>query len=312
MKNYTIAILGLGAVGGYVGGMLAAARIPGAKVIFITRGQTLEAIKQDGLKLVTDHGSFTCIPDLASDDPAEIGKVDLLICSVKGYDLGRSLLQYRNCLTAATVLLPLLNGIGIPEKILGILPDTAVWQGLIYVVARQIGKGVIKQTGVLREIVFGSAAAPVQAMQEVAGIFTRAGLKATVADNIDLEIWRKFLFISVMATLTCYYHSPIGDIRKDPAKAHYIAVLVGELKAVAVSCHIPITDQIADAILDRINGLPAGTTTSMYADFQKGGRTEVEELTGDVVRLGQKLRVPTPAYDLMYMGLAGQGNGVNT
>lgn len=303
MKKYTIAILGIGGVGGYIGGKLAASGLPGVKVIFIARGQTLDTLKRDGLKLLAEEGEIFVRPHLASDDPVEIGQVDLLVCSVKGYDLKDSLLRYKGCFTAVTVILPLLNGIGIAEKIQNIVPGIFTWEGLIYVVARQIGKGVIRQSGTLREIIFGSKTASAQDMQAVAGIFAEAGLKATVSPHIDLEIWRKFLFISVMATLTSYYHSPIGEIRGDPAKAVNIGLLMQELQAVAVANGIPVTGQLVTAVLERIDGLPAGTTTSMYVDFQKGGSTEVEELTGDVVRLGERLGIPTPVYLQMYRGL---------
>lgn len=303
MKKYTIAILGIGGVGGYIGGKLAAAGLPHLRIIFIARGQTLDILRRDGLKLIAEEGEIVARPALASDDPMEIGPIDLLVCSVKSYDLNDSLLHYKGCFTPATVILPLLNGIGIAEKIRKIIPGIAIWEGLIYIVARQVEKGVVKQTGTLKEIIFGSNTAPARDMQTVAGIFGEAGLAATVSPHIDLEIWRKFLFISVMATLTSYYHSPIGEIRGDPAKAVNIQQLMKELQAVAVANGIPITDQLVAVVLERIAGLPAGTTTSMYADFQKGGSTEAEELTGDVVRLGERLGVPTPVYLEMYHGL---------
>lgn len=303
MKKYTIAILGLGGVGGYIGGKLAAAHLSSVRVVFIARGQTLDVVRRDGLKLITEEEDITARPDLASDDPAAIGPIDLLVCTVKGYDLRDSLLRYRSCFTSTTHVLPLLNGIGIADKVRAILPGVFSWEGLIYIVARQMEKGVVKQTGTLREIIFGSDAGPSPEMQRVAGLFIEAGLKATVSSTIELELWRKFLFISVMATLTSYYHAPIGEVRMDPAKSANIPLLVQELQAVAIANGIAITDQLAAAVLERINGLAAGTTTSMYADFQKGGNTEVEELTGDVVRLGQRLGVPTPVYFQMYRGL---------
>ena len=308
MKKYTIAILGMGGVGGYIGGKLAAAHLSSIRIVFIARDQTLDVVRRDGLKLVTDEAEVVVHPDLASDDPAEIGPIDLLVCSVKGYDLRGSLLRYQPCFTSQTNILPLLNGIGIAEKVRTILPGVSCWEGLIYVVARQIDKGVVRQTGMLREIIFGTKEGASQGMRQAAGMFAEAGLNASVSSDIELELWRKFLFISVMATLTSFYRSPIGEIRADPAKAANIPLLVKELQSVAVANGIAITDQLVVAVLERINGLAVGTTTSMYADYQKGGNTEVEELTGEVVRLGRQLGVPTPVYAQMYRGLtAGRG-----
>jgi 2-dehydropantoate 2-reductase len=303
MKKYTIAILGIGGVGGYIGGKLAQTQRGTVRVVFIARGQTLDVLKRDGLKLISDEEEVIAHPDLASDDPAEIGPIDLLVCSVKGYDLRQSLLRYQSCFTPATNLLPLLNGIGIADKVRTILPGVSSWEGLIYIVSRQVDKGVIKQTGALREIIFGSQSGPSAEMHRVAGIFAAAGLKAAVSTDIELELWRKFLFISLMATLTSFYRSPIGAIRQDPVKAANIPLLIKELQSVAIAHGIPVTDQLVAAVLERINNLAAGTTTSMYADYEKGGHTEVEELTGDVVRLGVRLHIPTPVYEQMYRAL---------
>ncbi|HXD77896.1 MAG TPA: 2-dehydropantoate 2-reductase, partial [Puia sp.] len=248
MKKYSIAILGIGGVGGYIGGKLAASHVPGVRIIFVARGETREVLQKDGLRLITEDGEIVARPDLVSDDPAEIGPVDLLICAMKGYDLEAGLTAYRGCLAAGTVILPLLNGIGIADKVRAIVPGIECWDGLIYIVARQTGKGIVRQTGALREIVFGSAKASPGDLQKVASIFGSADMKATVADNIDLELWRKFLFISVMATLTCYYRSPIGEIRRDPERARNIPNLLHELQSVAVANGIAITDELMTAV----------------------------------------------------------------
>jgi len=299
MGKYRIAILGVGGVGGYLGGMLAAADNKEIETIFIARTQTKETIKQKGLKLITNDVEKIVHPDLVSDDPGEIGPIDLLICSVKGYDLEASVLPYKIGLTKDSAILPLLNGIGIDAKIKKLLPDVQVWEGCIYVIARQLEKGVISQKGNV-ELIFGSPAAPKTDLQKVKTIFEQAGVKTTVPENIEAEVWRKFLFISVMATATSYYNLPIGAIRNDPEKNADLGKMLDELDRVATATGVQLPPNSIDTIAQRIAGLAPDATSSMYADFQKGGKTEVEELTGDVIRLAQKAKVPTPVYDRMY------------
>lgn len=301
MKNTTIAILGVGGVGGYIGGMLAAARLPGVRTVFIARGQTLDVIRRNGLKLITaDQGERVVHPDLVSNDPAAIGSIDLLICSVKGYDLEASLTPYEKCITPQTAILPFLNGIGIADKVRAVFPAAEVWEGVIYIAARLLERGVVQQTGTPKEIIFGGKGGDLKGVLDV---FTRAGMDATVAGDIDLEVWRKFLFISVMATATSFYDSAIGPLRDDPAKYARVKALLDEVYDVAVARGIHVTADVKTAVARRLDQSAPGATTSMYADFQKGGQTEVEELTGDVVRLGRQLGVATPVYAEMYQGL---------
>lgn len=299
MAKYRIAILGIGGVGGYLGGMLAAAGSKESEIIFIARAQSKETIMAKGLKLITNDTEKIVHPDVVTDDPAEIGQIDLLICSVKGYDLETSLLPYQACFTKETVTLPLLNGIGIDGKIKKILPEVKVWEGCIYVIARQIEKGVIKQAGMV-ELIFGSQTASKTELQRVGSLFEQAGVKTTVPDNIEADIWKKFLFISVMATATSYYNSGLGAIRDNPESYANTKKLLEELSRVAATSGVQIPPAIIDGVGKRIATLAPDATSSMYADFQKGGKTELEELTGDVIRLGKKFSVPTPVYEMMY------------
>lgn len=302
MKNMTIATLGVGGVGGYIGGKLAGARQPGVRTVFIARGQTLDVIRQNGLKLITeDEGPAIVHPDLVSNDPAAIGPIDLLICSVKGYDLEEGLKPYAPCITPQTIVLPFLNGIGIADKVRAVFPAVEVWEGVIYIAARQLEKGVVQQTGAPKEILFGGQGGDPRAALDV---FTRAGLDARIPADIDLEVWRKFLFISVMATATSFYNSAIGVIRDDAAKYAHVKALLDECYAVALANGIRVTEDVKASVAQRIDKTAPAATTSMYADFQKGGHTEVEALTGDVVRLGRQLGVPTPVYADMYRALS--------
>jgi 2-dehydropantoate 2-reductase len=302
MATYRIAILGMGGVGGYLGGMLAAAAIKDTAIIFIARTQTKDTIKEKGLTLIVNDTTKVVRPHLVSDDPNEIGHLDLLICSVKGYDLENSLLPYRSCLTNDSVILPFLNGIGIDAKIKKFLPGVRVWEGCIYIIARQLEKGVIKVAGGV-DLFFGSPAASKDELRQVKTLFDQAGIKTTVPDNIEAEMWRKFLFISVMATATSYYNSAIGDIRNDPEKNASLGKMLDELDRVATATGVSLPPNIIATIEQRIAGLAPDATSSMYADFQKGGNTELEELTGDVIRLGQQTSTPTPIYEKMYSQL---------
>ncbi len=309
VRKFRIAILGMGGVGGYIGGTLAAAANQLAEVIFIARNQTLKILKKNGLKLITDAGERMVYADLVSDDPAEIGKIDLLICSVKGYDLEESLRLYADCLKPGSIILPFLNGIGIGEKVQRQFPLARIWKGCIYIIARQQERGVIRQSGPVNQLYFGANKGDQAELHFVEDLFRGAGLKADVAADIDEELWKKFFFISVMATITSYYDTAIGEAQQDAAKTASIRQLLDELTQVAEGNHIVLPAGLAAATFQRIMALPPDTTSSMYADFQKIGKTELEELTGEVVRLGHQFDVATPGYEKMYKALRNRNSG---
>ncbi|MDP9076759.1 MAG: 2-dehydropantoate 2-reductase [Bacteroidota bacterium] len=308
MKNYRIGILGIGGVGGYLGGKLAAAKLPDAEIIFIARNETKATLKQSGLKLITDQSEEIAVAQLVSDDPAEIGLLDLLICAVKGYDLADSLQRYAACLGKGSVVMPMLNGIGVADRVRAKLPEAQVWESCIYIVARREAWGVIRQSGPVNQLYFGSPTAADEDLKKLETLFKRADLKADIVPDIETELWKKFFFISVMATFTSYYNAAIGLAQKQPEKAAEIRLLLDELAAVAQAKAINLPAGIVDGTYDRILSLPPETTSSMYADFQKKGPTELEQLTGEVVQLGKQFGVATTLYNKMYEGLLNRIN----
>ena len=300
MAKYRIAILGIGGVGGYLGGMLIAAGNKDTEIIFIARTQSRDVITHQGLKLITNGAEKILHPDIVSDDPKEIGHIDLLICSVKGYDLETSLLPYESCLDSTSTILPFLNGVDIADQVKDMLPNVQVWEGCIYIFARQLEKGVVEQTGTV-SLIFGSTESPAPQLAKVGDLFKAAGINTTVATDIEAEVWKKFLFISVMATATSYFNTSLGQIRDNPAHYADTKKLLEEASRVAQASGIAIPKDLVEGIAKKIATLPADATSSMYADFQKkGGKTELESLTGEVIRLAKKVSVPTPVYQKMY------------
>ena len=126
MSKIKIAISGIGAVGGYYGGLLAAhyQDSEDVDIFFISRGENLKAIKEFGLEIKKSFKKTIAIPTLATDNPAEIGPVDYLLCCTKSYDLEENIRHLKPVISPETVILPLLNGADIAERIEKILPGS--------------------------------------------------------------------------------------------------------------------------------------------------------------------------------------------
>lgn len=307
-----IAILGLGAVGGFIGGKLALYyQGTDKKIIFITRGENMKAIKLNGLKLVSVSGEEVSSPYLITDNPAEIGYLDLLICCIKSYDLEESITSLYSCITEKTIIIPLLNGVDAPGRIRSIVPQADVLEGCIYIVSQLIAPGVIKQAGNLNKVYFGSNTADSGTLSKIETLFRDANINANASQDISVLIWEKFFFISPLATLTSYLNIPVGEILSNENFKTRLVTLMQELKLVVDAKNIKLPENIILKALERLYALPYETTSSMQKDFHRRHKTEVQSLTGIVSELGRQKGIATPLYDLMLESLKTKVNKDN-
>jgi len=157
-KKTKIAVLGIGAVGGYFGGQLAEKYFNSEEIeiVFIARERSVKIIKEKGLKIITPQQEKTVFPYLISNNPKEIGQVDYLICCVKSYNLVESIAELKECIHSQTIILPLLNGVDAKNIIHSILPTATVWDGCVYIISRLTEPGVITEGGKIHSLHFGS------------------------------------------------------------------------------------------------------------------------------------------------------------
>jgi 2-dehydropantoate 2-reductase len=309
-QQLNIGILGTGAVGGYFGGLLARKYFNSdeIKIIFITRPNTEKIIKENGLKIISQDKELIVFPSMVSSDPQKINKLDFLICSVKSYDLEESLKPLSNCITSETVILPLLNGVDAAGRIKKLFPETEVWNGCVYIVTRLLQPGVIKDSGNIHSLYFGSDPGSKNKLEQFESILKEAGIDAFLSDNILKTIWEKFLFISPLASLTSYLDLPVGPIIKNKEHKKMLLQLINELCDVANAKGIYFNSDIVETTIGKMEKLPFETTSSMHSDFQKGGRTEYRSLTEYVVKLGKEVGVEIPLYKKIAEGLKKKSN----
>jgi 2-dehydropantoate 2-reductase len=300
-----IAIVGLGGVGGYFGGMLAKyyANNQDVEIYFVARGEHLKKIKENGLKLITESGTFNISPKLATDNVAEIGTADYIIMTPKSYDLDATVNQIKPMIGTDTVILPLLNGIDNSERIRVLLPETEVWDGCCYIVAKINESGVVENSGSVHRLVFGNQNQTSERLLSFEKLLKEAGLEAEFHSDILTSIWRKFLFISSSASLTSYFDVTYGELLKDEFRKKTFDDLVIEFFQVAKAEGITVDKTDIERLIHQIESLPFDTTTSMHRDFKAGKNTEVHSLTGIVVKLGKKHGIATPTYEKVYNSL---------
>ena len=293
-----IAVIGAGGVGGAYGVALAKA---GADVTFVARGAHLAAMKSTGLKVVSGRGDTHLVPTQATDNPAEIGTVDIVLFCVKLWDVDSAGAQIKPLIGANTAVIPLQNGIDAPERLIAILGPEAVMGGVAQISASITAPGVIHQVGTLTRVIFGEFnGTRSRRGEDFLALCLRAGLEATLSEQILTDLWMKFILLASNAGMMALSRQPIGALRDDPDmdpifRAAYREVIdVGRARGIALP---------ADA-LQRVLGLtklfPPVMKASMALDLDRGNRLEVPWLSGKVAELGRQLGIPTPTHSMMY------------
>ncbi len=297
-----ILIVGLGGVGGYYGGLLAKRyeNDPEIEIGFLARGKHLKAIQENGLTVVSETGTIVAKPAFATDNAASIGKMDYVILATKSYDLSHTIEQIRPCVKNETVILPLLNGGDISERIRLLLPGIEVWDGCVYIVGRLNSPGVVESSGGVHDMYFGAENGSPDKLLWMDNLMKEAGIEAYLEKNIKTIIWKKFIFISVTASLTSYFNVGFRDLLTDDERRKVTMSFMSEIVNVAKSENVEFGFDVVASTIKRIESLPFGTTSSMHSDFEAGRNAEVETLTKVVIELGAKNGVETPTYQKVY------------
>lgn len=302
METTKIVILGLGGVGGFYGGKLAKryAVLSNIGIYFIARGLNLQAIQQSGIQIITDSEDFIAKPTLATDNAEEIGVADYIIIATKSYHLQSSIDQIRPCVGANTVIIPLLNGGDITERIRKILPDNIIWSGCSYIVSRRIAPGIIRTSGTFHKLVFGFDGGENHQLYNFEKLLREAEIDVNYSKKIRESVWRKFFFISVSASLTSYLNCTFNELVNTKENKEMTIRFAKEFLSVAQAEGIDLGENPLEHIVNRSEVLPVGTTTSMHSDFKAGRSTELETLTGVVIELAHKHKISVPLYQKVY------------
>jgi len=291
-----IAILGSGGVGGYFGGRLAAA---GSDVSFLARGAHLAALRERGLRLMSAQGDIHVPRVQATDDPAAIGPVDLVFFTVKLYDTESALRMLPPLIGPHTLVVPFQNGVDSVDTLVAAVGREHVAGGTAYVSAVIAEPGVIRHTAMGR-LAFGPLDGQrLAALEALRDACARAGIEATLSDRIFVDIWAKFVRLTVLSGMTCIARSPIGVVRSDPDLRAMMEAAAHESVAVARGKQIPLPHSMYDDTLAGLRALPDETKSSMLEDLERGRPIELPWLSGALVRIAEEVGVDAPTHRLI-------------
>jgi 2-dehydropantoate 2-reductase len=287
-----VAVVGSGGLGGYFGALLARG---GAEVSFIARGEHLAAIRGSGLRVEAGPETLHLGHVRATDDPAEIGPVDLVMVCVKLWDTEAAVQMIRPLVGPDTALVSFQNGVMKDSYLRAVYDESQSFGGVAYVAATVREPGVISRTGGLQRLIVGEfdgrRSARVEALSAAA---LGGGIDAEVSDDIRTAIWEKFVFLVGLSATTTTMRVSIGPIRENPQSRALLLDLMREVVAVGRAYGARLPEDYAEQRLAFADGVSAEMTSSMHHDLERGQRLEVRWLSGHVVELGQAVGVETP------------------
>ena len=295
-----IAIMGSGGVGAYVGARLQAA---GEQVSFIARGAHLQALQADGLRIEGALAPIHLAPVRATDDPAQVGPVDLIVFAVKLGDTEAAARAMQPLIGPGTRILTLQNGIDSVALLTPHAGAAAVRGGAIYVSAVIDRPGVIRSPGGLHTIVADAAGGDPVMAAFFAACDRATALDAKPSNAVDTVLWEKFIALSSLSATTSLLRAPMGLIMGHPETRALQRQLIDEAVVVGRAAGQTVRDNLADEIMAKLAALPAGFRSSMSEDLERGKPLELPWLSGRVHALGLQHGVPTPAHSTAYRAL---------
>lgn len=296
-----IAIFGAGGVGGYFGGRLAAG---GTDVALVARGRHLRALRDRGLTIESPLGDLRLADVEATDDPAEIEPVHVVLVTVKTWQLEDAVPGIRRLLGDDTWVVPLLNGVEAADRLSDAVGSERVVGGTCKIISRLGEPGTIVHVGATPWIAVGELdGQPSDRTERLREALVAAGVEAEVSNDIHGELWKKFLFVVSVGGVGAVTRAPIGVTRDLPETRAMLEACMREIEVLARARGIDLPEGIVPDSMSFVDSLPAEGTASLQRDIADGRPSELEAWTGAVVRLGHDAGVPTPTHEFIYSSL---------
>jgi 2-dehydropantoate 2-reductase len=255
-----ILIAGAGGVGGYLAGKLTECK---KDVSLMLTEKTYGVVKKRGLKIIDDQREFTVYPNIDAE-----GIYDVVFITTKYYNLDEVIELIKPHINEKSIVIPILNGVAHFEKFKKL--NAKILKACIYILSNKKAPGIIHKKTSLFYLC-------IQDNEKIRKVFEGCGLKIKFSNNIDEDIWKKYLFISTFATLQSYYKKPTGWIMEE--KKDEVEKFLDEVIGIAKDYGINLENE-KDKIIKQALNIPYESKMSMQIDFENSQPSEVETLTG--------------------------------
>ncbi|WP_378186298.1 ketopantoate reductase family protein [Aquimarina sp. W85] len=293
-----IVIVGVGGVGGFFAGKLIRS---GCQVTLIARGLHKKAIEEKGLYIKSIEGDFLVHPYRITDDVATVSTADYIFLCTKSWQIQDAANQLQHLLKENTLVLPLQNGADNAEKVAQFIDKKHVIGGLCKIYSKIEAPGVINHFGFVPEIIFGALHdVNKERLLQLRSLFDLAHIKNKIADDIQVAIWKKFMFITTISGLGALTRTTLGELYEDSYLRSLLKQTAEEIFLLAQAKHIELPNDSVSNAMSMIKNQPFDATASTQRDIMEGRPSELENLNGYVVKEGKKLGIKTPVNSFVY------------
>jgi len=301
-----ILVLGAGGIGGYFGGRLAAA---GADVTFLVRPRRAEQLAKNGLVIKSPCGDLQRPVATVLAEQLQPG-YDLIFLTCKAYDLAAAIDAIAPAVDKRTALLPALNGMRHLDVLKYKFGEDRVLGGVAQIAVTLTPEGEIHHLGEFHVSTFGELSGQRSPRCEAfARICANANFTSRPSDNIQLELWEKFVFLCTLAGMTCLMRASVGAIARTADGEALIREMLEECRKVAAaSSHEPRPGVLA-RYLRLLTDRKSGFTASMLRDIERKGPTEGEHIVGDMLRRARQFKIDAPLLRVAFSHLQAYEQG---
>jgi 2-dehydropantoate 2-reductase len=288
-----IAVYGCGGVGAYFGGRLAQI---GQDVTFIARNENLLALRTQGLKVGSIAGDFIVDRVKVTNNPADVGIVDYVLCCVKAWQVTAAARAILPMVGPDTLVVPLQNGVEAPDQLAAILDPSNVLGGLCAIVAFQASPGHIKHSGANPLIRFGHLDnRPDPRVNALSEIFNHcSGVKSSIPDDVLVAMWLKFMLITPWSGLGAVSRAPLGVLLEQPETCDLLIQATDEIYRLGLTRGVALPADSVDRTMATLQEIPPNSTTSMQRDLVRGRPSELDAQNGAVLRLAYEIGFDAP------------------
>lgn len=295
-----ILVVGAGGIGGYFGARLMET---GQDVTFLVRERRKQQLEETGLNVESVHGDVRVKPKLATAQNPD-GHYDLIVLTVKSYQLENAIEDIRPFVSEGSMILPLLNGIAHIEKLVEAFSEEQVLGGLCFIETTLDSNGTIIQTSPMHQLVYGERSGEeTERILKVKEAVSGTKAEFALSENIVQDMWHKYLFITAMSGITASMESAIGPIRELESGKRTIAALLEELVTVMKALNAPIKETIGKEQFEKIMSLEAGMKSSMQRDLEKGQPIEMDHLQGYLLQEAKTRGLAVPVLETIFTKL---------
>ena len=294
-----VAVFGTGGIGGYLGARLAQS---GEDVALIARGDHLSAILRNGLRVDSTKGDFVMNPELATDDPAEVGVVDVVILGVKSWQVPEAIEAIRPMVGPETAVVPVQNGVEAPLQVAEALGNEHVLIGLCYIRGRIVGPGHIRHTvEVEPNVHLGEMDnSRSQRLERLREALARSNMSVVIPEDIHVALWEKLVAVSTFAGVGTVTRMPIGVWRNLPQTRRMSEQGGHEAVKVAQAHGVNLSADYIEHLKNVWDKFAPDYSPSLQQDIIDGRPSELEVWFGTIVRMGRKVGVETPVNEFIY------------